>query len=119
MRTIGRWSLVALMANSILGAGIFGLPSLIAARLGGYGPLSCIIAGCGALIILCGGSAKGHRLYGSTVGASLSCRLLWSCATRHNLLPACASFTLSIERRISKPAAQPPRFATERDANSR
>ena len=51
MRTIGRWSLVALMANSILGAGIFGLPSLIAARLDGYSPLSCAIAGCGALII--------------------------------------------------------------------
>jgi APA family basic amino acid/polyamine antiporter len=51
VRTIGRWSLVALMANSILGAGIFGLPSLIAARLDGYGPLSCIIAGCGALIV--------------------------------------------------------------------
>src|SRR5258708_23109182 len=39
------------MANSILGAGIFGLPSLIAARLDGYGPLSCIVAGCGVLII--------------------------------------------------------------------
>lgn len=39
------------MANSILGAGIFGLPSLLAARLDGYSPLSCIIAGCGALII--------------------------------------------------------------------
>ena len=39
------------MANSILGAGIFGLPSLIAAQLDGYGPLSCIVAGCGALII--------------------------------------------------------------------
>ena len=51
MRTIGRWSLVALMANSILGAGIFGLPSLLAARLDGYSPLSCVIAGCGALII--------------------------------------------------------------------
>ena len=51
VRTIGRWSLVALMANSILGAGIFGLPSLIAARLDGYSPLSCLIAGCGALII--------------------------------------------------------------------
>jgi basic amino acid/polyamine antiporter, APA family len=51
VRTIGRWSLVALMANSILGAGIFGLPSLIAARLDGYSPLSCVIAGCGALII--------------------------------------------------------------------
>ena len=51
VRTIGRWSLVALMANSILGAGIFGLPSLIAARLDGYSPLSCVIAGSGALII--------------------------------------------------------------------
>jgi basic amino acid/polyamine antiporter, APA family len=51
VRTIGCWSLVALMANSILGAGIFGLPSLLAARLDGYSPLSCIIAGCGALII--------------------------------------------------------------------
>ena len=51
VRAIGRWSLVALMANSILGAGIFGLPSLIAARLDGYSPLSCLIAGCGALII--------------------------------------------------------------------
>jgi APA family basic amino acid/polyamine antiporter len=39
------------MANSILGAGIFGLPALLAARLHGYSPLSCIIAGCGALII--------------------------------------------------------------------
>src|SRR5262245_7791179 len=39
------------MANSILGAGIFGLPSLIAARLDGFSPLSCVIAGCGALIV--------------------------------------------------------------------
>jgi amino acid transporter len=39
------------MVNSILGAGIFGLPSLLAARLGGYSPLSCLIAGGGALII--------------------------------------------------------------------
>jgi len=39
------------MANSILGAGIFGLPALLAARLGGYSPLSCIVAGCGALLV--------------------------------------------------------------------
>lgn len=39
------------MANSILGAGIFGLPALLAKQLDGYSPLSCIIAGCGALII--------------------------------------------------------------------
>src|SRR5262249_52136044 len=51
VRSIGRWSLVALMVNSILGAGIFGLPSLLAARVGGYSPLSCLIAGGGVLII--------------------------------------------------------------------
>lgn len=39
------------MANSILGAGIFGLPSLLAARLDGYSPLSCLISGAAALII--------------------------------------------------------------------
>ena len=39
------------MANSILGAGIFGLPSLLAARLGGYSPLACVLAGAGALVI--------------------------------------------------------------------
>jgi len=39
------------MANSILGAGIFGLPALLAKQLDGYSPLSCVIAGCGALII--------------------------------------------------------------------
>ncbi len=51
VRTIGRWSLVALMLNSIIGSGIFGLPSLLAARLSGYSPLSCLIAGSGALIV--------------------------------------------------------------------
>lgn len=39
------------MANSILGAGIFALPSLLAARLGGYSPLACVLAGAGALVI--------------------------------------------------------------------
>src|SRR5262250_1463560 len=39
------------MANSILGAGIFGLPALLARQLDGYSPLACVIAGCGALIV--------------------------------------------------------------------
>jgi len=34
VRTIGRWSLAALMLNTMIGASIFGLPSLIAARAG-------------------------------------------------------------------------------------
>ena len=51
VRTIGRWSLTALMVNSIIGGGIFGLPSVLASRLGGLSPFSCLGAGAGVLII--------------------------------------------------------------------
>jgi APA family basic amino acid/polyamine antiporter len=51
VRTIGRWSLTALMMNSIIGSGIFGLPSVLAAKLGGLSPLSCLGAGAGILVI--------------------------------------------------------------------
>jgi len=51
VRTIGRWSLMALMLNSIVGSGIFGLPSALAARLGGLSPLVCILAGLGVLMM--------------------------------------------------------------------
>src|SRR5256884_371036 len=39
VRTIGRWGLAALMVNAMVGASIFGLPALIAARLGKWSPL--------------------------------------------------------------------------------
>jgi len=51
VRTIGRWSLTALMVNSIVGVSIFKLPADLAARLGGLSPLSCLGAGLGTLII--------------------------------------------------------------------
>jgi basic amino acid/polyamine antiporter, APA family len=51
VRVIGRWSLTALMVNSIVGGGIFGLPSLLAAKVGALSPLYCLIAGAGILII--------------------------------------------------------------------
>ncbi|HKW63399.1 MAG TPA: amino acid permease [Candidatus Acidoferrum sp.] len=44
VRTIGRWSLAALMVNTMVGASIFGLPSLIAARLGQWSPFGFLIA---------------------------------------------------------------------------
>jgi basic amino acid/polyamine antiporter, APA family len=50
-RTIGRWSLTALMVNSIIGVSIFRLPADLAARLGGLSPLSCVAAGVGILIV--------------------------------------------------------------------
>src|SRR5277367_1301010 len=35
------------MINSIIGGGIFGLPSLVAAKLGGYSPIAYLIAAAG------------------------------------------------------------------------
>ena len=51
VRTIGRASLTALMVNSIIGVSIFRLPSDLAAKLGGFSPLSCLGAGAGILIV--------------------------------------------------------------------
>lgn len=54
VRTIGRWSLAALIVNSVIGGGVFGLPSVVAARLGKYGALAYLIAAAGiALIAAC------------------------------------------------------------------
>lgn len=54
IRTIGRWSLAALIVNSVLGGGVFGLPSVVAARLGRYGALAYLVSGAGfALIAAC------------------------------------------------------------------
>jgi basic amino acid/polyamine antiporter, APA family len=39
------------MVNSIIGAGIFGLPSLLAARLGGYSVVASLLSGIGMLVI--------------------------------------------------------------------
>lgn len=51
IRTIGRWSLAALIVNSVLGGGIFGLPSVVAGRLGKYAPLAYLIAAAGVGLI--------------------------------------------------------------------
>lgn len=51
VRTIGRWSLTALMVNSIIGASIFKLPADLAHNLAGWSPLSVVAAGAGILVI--------------------------------------------------------------------
>jgi APA family basic amino acid/polyamine antiporter len=54
VRSIGRWSLAALIVNSIIGGGVFGLPSVVAARLGKYAPLAYLAASAGiALVAAC------------------------------------------------------------------
>ena len=51
-RAIGRWGLTALVLNSIIGSGIFGLPSLVAARLGSASTYAYVLAAAGIGVIM-------------------------------------------------------------------
>jgi amino acid transporter len=44
VRSIGRWALAGLVINGVIGSAIFGMPSLIAARLGRAAPWAWIMA---------------------------------------------------------------------------
>lgn len=52
VRAIGRWTLVALVINAIIGSGIFGLPDDIARRIGVAAPLAYLIAAAGIGVIM-------------------------------------------------------------------
>jgi basic amino acid/polyamine antiporter, APA family len=52
VRAIGRWSLAALIINSIIGSGVFGLPSVLAGLLGSKSPLAVLLAGAVVGIIM-------------------------------------------------------------------
>jgi len=51
VRAIGRWSLTALVVNSVIGSGVFGLPSTVADKLGKFSPLAVLLAGGGMVVI--------------------------------------------------------------------
>jgi len=73
VRAMGRWSLTALMVNSIIGVSIFRLPSLLAEKIGAYSPLSCLAAGAGILVIA-GCIAEVSSRYEQTGGLYLYAR---------------------------------------------
>ena len=52
VRAIGRWSLTAAVINSVIGSGIFGLPSAIAALVGAWSPLAVLVAGCCVFVVV-------------------------------------------------------------------
>ena len=52
VRAIGRWTLTALVVNSIVGSGIFGLPSLVAGYVGRWSPLAYLIAAAIVAVIM-------------------------------------------------------------------
>src|SRR3974390_2275331 len=51
-RTIGRWSLTALIINSIIGSGIFGVPGVLMATTGRASPVVMLVAGLLMAVIL-------------------------------------------------------------------
>jgi basic amino acid/polyamine antiporter, APA family len=51
VRAIGRWSLVALVVNSVIGSGVFGLPSAVVALIGNISPVAVLAAGAGMGVI--------------------------------------------------------------------
>jgi amino acid transporter len=54
VRSIGRWSLTALVINCIIGSGIFGVPGELIGAVGRASPIAMIIAGLGmGVILLC------------------------------------------------------------------
>lgn len=52
VRVIGRWSLTALVINSIIGSGIFGLPSVVAGLVGEASIVAYLVAAAGMGIIM-------------------------------------------------------------------
>jgi APA family basic amino acid/polyamine antiporter len=52
VRALGRWSLAALAINSVIGSGIFGLPSTVAGYLGKHSTVAVLIAGAAMAIIM-------------------------------------------------------------------
>jgi len=52
VRAIGRWTLTALVVNSVIGSGIFGLPGDVARQVGHAAPLAYLIAALGIGVIM-------------------------------------------------------------------
>jgi basic amino acid/polyamine antiporter, APA family len=73
VRAIGRWSLVALTVNSILGSGIFGLPGQIANLIGRLSPWAVLLAG-GAMAMIVACYAEVASQFTQTGGTYIYCR---------------------------------------------
>ena len=102
VRAIGRWSLAALTVNCIIGSGVFGLPSVLAALLGRASVLAVVLAAVAMGVILAcfaevssrfshtgGPYLYAHEAFGRFMGIQVAW-LVWfvrltSCAANANL----------------------------------
>jgi len=102
VRAIGRWSIAALTINCIIGSGVFGLPSILAALLGRASSLAVLLAALAiAVVMACfaevasrfantgGPYLYAHAAFGRFMGIQVAW-LMWvvrvtSCAANANL----------------------------------
>jgi amino acid transporter len=86
IRAMGRWTLTALVINSIIGSGIFGLPSVVAGYVGRQSPLAYLVAAAGiGVVIACFaevasqfGAAGGPYLYArEAFGRFIGMEIAW------------------------------------------
>src|SRR5215216_62382 len=73
VREIGRWDLVAVAINGIIGAGIFGLPSKVFAQTGAYSLIAFIVCALVVVLIIVCFAEVGSR-FSSTGGPYLYAR---------------------------------------------
>ena len=75
-RSLGRWTLVGLVLNGIVGSSVFGLPSVIAGLVGDRSPWPWLLAGLGmVVVVLC--FAEVASRFREAGGAYLYARVAW------------------------------------------
>jgi amino acid transporter len=80
LRVMGRRDLVSAVVNTVIGSGVFGLPSAVAALTGARSPAAVLLAGLGVFtIVLCVAelasrfdTTGGPYLYARTATSSMS-----------------------------------------------
>jgi amino acid transporter len=70
VRAFGRWSLAGFMLNAILGAGVYGLPSLVAGKLGGLAWVGVLLTGVAVSTVVASFAEVSSR-FGGTGGPYL------------------------------------------------
>jgi basic amino acid/polyamine antiporter, APA family len=119
VRAIGRWSLVALTVNSVIGSGIFGLPATVAGLLGRQSVVAVLIAGAAMGVIMACfaevasqfSEAGGPYLYARTAfGRLVGILVGWTFYLAQSAAPAANANLFVIYLAEFWPAAKESRF---------
>ncbi len=119
VRAIGRWSLVALTVNSVIGSGVFGLPGTVAALLGKQSVFAVLLAGAAiGVVMMCFAEvasqfseAGGPYLYARTVfGRLVGIVVGWTFYLAQSAAPAANANLFVIYLAEFWPGAKASRF---------